>query len=233
MHRGWQVGQEAPRQGEGLRLGLHGIIDAAGPALDLPAAEFLLLQRLAQPRDHRRPGDEHRRGFRHHRVMRRRQPCRAEPGDGPEPERHHRHQAHIRRRLVVQLGAAENRAQRDKGAVGIPPGSVDTRLLPARPSVTGRPTPGAPAGRPTSADAFRARRDSRAPPPAGTSVREHLEHQRHRHGPRAVGDEHQQTFAVDGRHARPSATMRRTSASEGSGGIPLPGDHHAGSATRR
>ena len=43
-------------------LGLHRVVDATGAALDLPAAEFLLAQVLAEPGDHRRAGDEHRRG---------------------------------------------------------------------------------------------------------------------------------------------------------------------------
>ena len=57
-----QVGQEAAGAGERLLLGVDGMIDGAGPALHLPAAELLLAQVLADAGYHGRAGHEHGRG---------------------------------------------------------------------------------------------------------------------------------------------------------------------------
>ena len=61
VDRGRQIGQEAARAGERFFLGVGRLVDGAGARLDLPAAQLLLVELLAEPRHHRRAGDEHRR----------------------------------------------------------------------------------------------------------------------------------------------------------------------------
>jgi hypothetical protein len=56
-----QVGEKAPRAGQRLLLGIGCMIDRAAAGLDLPTAQVLLAEILAEPRHHRRAGDEHRR----------------------------------------------------------------------------------------------------------------------------------------------------------------------------
>ena len=116
-----QIGEEAPRAGERLLLGIDRVIDRAAARLDLPAAELEAVEMLrpvgGQRVDDRRPGDEQRRGFLgHHRVVARRQARRAEPGHRAEPERDDRHEAHIRRRVVI--GQVRADPARQVGAPG-------------------------------------------------------------------------------------------------------------------
>src|SRR5438270_248601 len=75
MHRGGQIRQEAARALERLLLGLHRVVDGACPALDLPAAQLLLAQVLADAGHDRWAGHEHGgRGLGHDRVVAGRQP---------------------------------------------------------------------------------------------------------------------------------------------------------------
>ncbi len=66
-----EVREKAPRALERLFLAVDGVVDGAGLELDLPAAELVLGELLAQALDHRRPGDEERGEVLHHdRVVR-------------------------------------------------------------------------------------------------------------------------------------------------------------------
>ena len=76
------------------------MIDRAAARLDLPAAQFLLAEVLAEASHDRRSGDEHRGGFGHHRIMAGGEPRRAEPGDRTEAERDHRHHRHVGGRVM-------------------------------------------------------------------------------------------------------------------------------------
>ena len=109
VDRGGQVGQEAARALERLLLRLHRVIDGAGPALHLPAAELLLVERLADARDHRRSRHEHGGGrFRHDRVVAGRQPRRAEARHRAQPQGDDGHGAEVVGEiLVAELGDAE------------------------------------------------------------------------------------------------------------------------------
>ena len=113
-----QIGQEAPGAGERFLFGIDRVIDAAGAGLDFPAAQFLLAEILAEPFHHRRAGDEHRRAFGHHRIMAGRKPRRAQPRDRAEPQAHHRHARHVRRRVPVPARAADA-ARQVGGALGL------------------------------------------------------------------------------------------------------------------
>ena len=90
------VGEEAARAGEGLFFRVHRVVDAAGLERDLPAAELVLRQLLAEPLDHRRSRHEQRRlVLDHHRVVGGGQVGGAEPGHRAEAERHPRNDADV------------------------------------------------------------------------------------------------------------------------------------------
>ena len=113
-----QVGQEAAGGVERFLLGIHRVVHRAAAELDLPAAQLLLGARLAQPFHHRRAGDEHRRHLLHHDgVVAGGQPRRAQPGDRAEPQRHHRHDAHLVGDQVERGGLGQA-----AGQVGAPGG---------------------------------------------------------------------------------------------------------------
>ena len=61
MDRGGQIREEALGARERFVFRVDGVIDRAAARLDLPAAELLLAEALAEARDHRRTGDEHAR----------------------------------------------------------------------------------------------------------------------------------------------------------------------------
>ena len=104
-----QIRQEAARALERLLLRLHRVVDGAGPALHLPAAQLLLAEVLADARHHRRPRHEHGGGgLGHDRVVAGRQPRRAEARHRAQPQRHHRHGAEVVGEILVgELGDAE------------------------------------------------------------------------------------------------------------------------------
>ena len=85
MDRRGKVGEEAPRGGKGVCFALDDIVDRAVLPLDLPAAEFLLGDILAQCDRDRRPGYKDLAEFLDHdREMACRQPAGAHPGAGAE-----------------------------------------------------------------------------------------------------------------------------------------------------
>src|SRR6185436_10307032 len=91
-----EVREKAPRAREGFFLAVDGVVDGAGLELDLPAAELVLGELLAEALDHRRAGDEERREILHHdRVVRRGEVGGAEAGDRAEAERHARDRRHV------------------------------------------------------------------------------------------------------------------------------------------
>ena len=112
MDRARQIGQEPPGGVERLFLGIDRVIDGAAAQLDLPAAEFLLGARLAQPFDDRRAGDEDRGDFLHHdRVVRGDQARGAEAGDRAEAQADDRHLRHLVRDQVERGGLRQPAGQ--------------------------------------------------------------------------------------------------------------------------
>lgn len=118
VHRGRQVRQEAPRAGEGLFLGVDGMIDRAGAGLDVGAAELLLREVLPQRLHHRRPRDEHRGLPGHDRIVAGGKPRGTEPCDRAEAECDHRHARQVLRREAIPARAADA-ARQVRRALGL------------------------------------------------------------------------------------------------------------------
>ena len=93
--------------GERLRLGFDHRVDRADAGVHVGAPELLLVDRLPDPRHHRRPRHEHlRRAPHQHRVVARHEPRGPEPRDRAEPEADDGNRGEVRDHVLPADGLA-------------------------------------------------------------------------------------------------------------------------------